>query len=193
EQGPSGPLSGEQGPSGPLGGEQPVGSPAEEHMTLREMAEHTRVPPSLLRSLEASGVLQPRQDDPDRPYTTADVRAVRMLLALISGGLPIEQFMAVAHTQIEAAKLVAVGATDLFFQYVREPMVGAALPEEDEAARLVAALAVMLQATTTLIAYNVQRRVFNAILAELERRGAALELEVLRREGRRRRLEIMPA
>lgn len=165
---------------------------AEERLTLRQVADRTRVPPSLLRSLEASGVLEGRLDDPERPYTAADVRAVRMLLALISGGLPIEDFMAVAHTQIEAAKQVAQGATDLFFQYVRQPE-RQGLSEEDEARQMVAAVAMMLQATTTLVSYNVQRRVLNGILSELERRGCTRALALLRRQSHAQGVEIVPA
>lgn len=165
----------------------------EERLSLRQVADRTRVPPSMLRSLEASGVLQPRNDDPELPYSTADVKAVRMLLSLISGGLPIEEFMQVARTQIEANKSVAQGAIDLFFAYVREPMLDSGLDEKEEAEQLVAALALMLQATTTLISYNYQRRVLNGISAELERRGATLELEVLRRETAKRGLEVSPA
>jgi DNA-binding transcriptional MerR regulator len=165
----------------------------EERLTLRQVAERTRVPPSMLRSLEASGVLQPRVDVPETPYTTADVKAVRMLLSLISGGLPIEEFMAVARTQIETNASVAQGAIDLFFRYVREPMVDSVADEDKEAEQLVAALGLMLQATTTLISYNFQRRVLNGISEELERRGATRELEVLRRESRRRGLEVSPA
>lgn len=166
---------------------------AEERLTLRQVAERTRVPPSMLRSLEASGVLQPRNDDAGTPYSTADVKAVRMLLSLISGGLPIEEFMAVARTQIETNDAVAQGAIDLFFRYVREPMLDSGLPEDEEAERLVAALAMMLQATTTLISYNFQRRVLNGVSAELRRRNATRELEVLHQESRRRGLEVSPA
>ena len=165
----------------------------EERLTLRQVAERTRVPPSMLRSLEASGVLQPRVDLPEAPYTTADVKAVRMLLSLISGGLPIEEFMAVARTQIETNAAVAEGAIDLFFRYVREPMLDSGIDEDKEAEQLVAALGLMLQATTTLISYNFQRRVLNGISEELERRGATRELEVLHREARRRGLEVSPA
>lgn len=180
----------------------PVGAPVladafnevqEERLTLREVAARTRVPPSLLRSLEASGILQPRRLDDDRNYTVADVRAVRMLLSLISGGLPIEEFMEVARTQLTASAEVAQGAVDLFFQYVRDPLLGDTDPSEQEAEQLVAALALMLQATTTLISYNFQRRVLNGVQAELERRGATKELGVLQREAKRRRLEVLPA
>lgn len=165
----------------------------EERLSLRQLADRTRVPPSMLRSLEASGVLQPRNDDDDEPYSTGDVKAVRMLLALISGGLPIDEFMAVARTQIESNEAVAQGAIDLFFRYVREPMLNAALPDEEEAEQLVAALTLMLQATTTLISYNFQRRVLNGISTELARRGATKELEVLRKESKRQGVEVSPA
>ena len=165
----------------------------EEGLTLREVAERTRVPPSMLRSLEASGILLPRSVDPECPYTTADVRAVRMLLSLISGGLPIEEFMGVARTQIEASGAVSKGAVELFLQYVREPLLKEAGSEEEAAEQLVSALGLMLQATTTLISYNFQRRVLNAVYDELARIGATKELAVLEREGKRRRMEVLPA
>ena len=169
------------------------GEGEDERLTLRQVAERTRVPPSMLRSLEASGVLQPRDLPGDERYTTADVRAVRMLLSLISGGLPIEEFMAVAHTQIEASSHVANGAVDLFMRYVRQPLLDQGLDGDTEAHNLVSALALMMQATTTLIAYNFQRRVLNGVQAELERLGATRELEILRRESKRRRMEVLPA
>ena len=170
------------------------GEADEEPLTLRQVAERTRVPPSMLRSLEASGVLQPRRWNDERRYTQADVRAVRMLLSLISGGLPIEEFMGVARTQIEASATVAEGAVQLFLQYVREPMVAQqGGPTPEEADQLVAALALMLQATTTLISYNFQRRVLNGVQAALEKIGATTEVEALLREADRRRMEVLPA
>ena len=180
-------------PAGTVG--DAFGAIDEEWLTLRELAERTRVPPSMLRSLEASGVLLPRAvvDDDERHYSTADVRAVRMLLSLISGGLPIEEFMAVAHTQIDAGATVAEGAVKLFMRYVRQPLIDGGLDEDIEAEQLVSALNLMLQATTTLISYHFQRRVLNGVQAELERLGAHRELDVLRRETTRRRMEVLPA
>src|ERR687889_755217 len=61
-----------------VGGELADDSP-EEALTLKDVAERSRVPPSMLRSLEASGVLKPRRLGDDVVYTSADVRAVRML------------------------------------------------------------------------------------------------------------------
>lgn len=190
------------GAGGPPGNAGPAGSVLadtfgdtnDEPLTLREVAERVQVHPGLLRSLEASGVLVPLAGSgEERRYSVADVRAVRMLLALISGGVPIEEFMLVAHPQIETSDAVARGAVDLFLHYVRDPLIEAGVDEDEEAERLVAALALMLQATTTLISYNFQRRILNGVMAELERRGAAKELEVLRREARRRGMEVLPA
>ncbi len=77
---------------------------ADERLTRGELAERARVPPSMLRSLEGSGILRPLPaDDPERPYSRADVKAVRMLLALVSAGVPMEEFMAVAKHQIDTS------------------------------------------------------------------------------------------
>jgi DNA-binding transcriptional MerR regulator len=184
-------------PSSPLASPlaDAFGDAEDEPLTLRQVADRARVHTGMLRSLEASGVLIPREGDEgdDRRYSTADVRAVRMLLSLISGGLPIEEFMKVARTQIEASDAVAQGAIDLFLHYVRDPLLDAGIDDDVESEQLVAALALMLQATTTLMTYNFQRRVLNGVAAELERRGATKELDVLRRETRGRRVEVLPA
>lgn len=171
--------------AGPPGREDPP-------LTLRDVAARVNVHVGMLRSFVASGVLVPLAGGEEEHYSAADVRAVRMLLALISGGVPIEEFMEVAHPQIETADSVARGAIDLFLHYVRDPMIEAGLDEDEEAERLVAALAAMLQATTALISYNFQRRVLNGVTEELVRRGASKELEVLRREVLRRRVEVFP-
>jgi DNA-binding transcriptional MerR regulator len=88
----------------------------EETFTLRQVAEASGVPPAMLRSLVASGVLRPRRDDGEDCYTELDVRAVRMLLSLLGSGLPMEEFMRVARVQIEAADRVAEGAVELFLR-----------------------------------------------------------------------------
>ena len=60
-----------------------VSAGEEEPLSLVELAERTRVPPALLRSLEGSGLLRPRRGPGDRPYTAADASAVRMLLSAL--------------------------------------------------------------------------------------------------------------
>lgn len=177
---------------GPVPAEIDTGDEEEERLTLRDVAERTRVPPSMLRSLEASGVLRPRRFGDEHGYTVSDVRAVRMLLSLLGSGLPMEEFMRVARVQLEAIDEVAEGALDLFLRYVRQPLLDAGLPEEEEAELLVGSFRLMLHATSTLIAYNFQRMVLNAVQDAIDEQGSKAEKAAMRSEALRRRLEVPP-
>jgi DNA-binding transcriptional MerR regulator len=170
-----------------------VGAPEEELLTLREIAERTKVPPALLRSLEASGVLRPRRVGTDLRYTIFDVRAVKMLLSLLGSGLPMEEFMRVAHVQLEAVDQVAEGAVELFVRYVRDPLRAQGLAEGEEAERMVAGFRLMLEATTLLLAYNFQRTVLSALQEEIDQSGSAEEQAALAHETRRRLEAALPA
>jgi DNA-binding transcriptional MerR regulator len=187
--------------AGLLGGEREVATPTavaapdaeEETFSLRELAERCGVPTALLRSLQASGVLRPRKiGDVDR-YTSADVRAVRMLLALLGSGLPMEEFMRVARVELDAAETVAEEAVALFMRYIREPLLATNLPQKEQAERLVAGLRLMLHATTVLMSYNFQRMVLNAAQAEIARSGSRAEREALKQEALRRLELAVPA
>ncbi|MDP9387739.1 MAG: MerR family transcriptional regulator [Actinomycetota bacterium] len=176
-------LSGElaDGPAGRRYREAVLG-PQPEHLTFAQVAEQARVPPSLLRSLEASGLIRPIQVGDERRYTADDVRAVRMLLRLVGGGVPLEEFMGLARTQLDAATTVAEGAVELFLRYVRQPLLESDLTPEQEADRLVTAIRHMVQAATGLISYNVQRMMLNLVEEEIERQGTGAEREALHRE-----------
>lgn len=177
------------------GAEQPEEAAAvaelpEERLTLAELAERTRVPPAMLRSLEASGVLRPRRSGRKWWYTDADVSAVRMLLSLVGGGLPMEEFMRVASPQLDTAQVVADGAVELFMKYARAPLLEAGLPQREEAERMVAALRLMMHAATALMTYNFQRMVLAAAQRVVEEEGSQSERAALKRELERRRVEL---
>ena len=162
----------------------------EERLTLAELAERTRVPPAMLRSLEASGVLRPRRSGAKCWYTEADIKAVRMLLTLLGGGLPMEEFMRVASVQLDTAQAVAEGAVDLFMKFARAPLVDAGLPQREEAERMVAALRLMMHAATALMTYNFQRMVLAAAQQAIEKQGSQSERSALKKELERRRVEL---
>lgn len=154
----------------------------DERLSVNEVAERARVPPSLLRSLEASGLLRPLRAGVETYYTPADVRAVRMVLTLVGGGVPLEDFMRVARTQIDAAATVAEGAVELFLRYVRQPLLDSDLTPAQEADRLVSALKSMLAAANGLVSYSVERMMLNLVEQRIESLGTGEEREALRRE-----------
>jgi DNA-binding transcriptional MerR regulator len=158
----------------------------EERLTLQEVAERTGMPVPMLRSLEASGVLRPVRTGADVTYTSADVRAVRMLLVLVGSGVPMEEFMAAARVQLEAADTVARQAVELFMRYIREPLLASGLPQRQEAERMVASFRLLVQAASSLIAYNFERTMLDTVQRELDARGNRSERAAIRRESARR-------
>lgn len=157
-----------------------------ELLTLAELAEKTGMPVPMLRSLEASGVLRPVRSDDEVAYTAADARAVRMLLALVGSGVPMEEFMAVARIQLAAADDVARGAVELFMRYIREPLVASGITQKQEADRMVAAFRLLVQAASGLIAYNFERMMLETVQREIEAHGNRSERAAIRREAARR-------
>jgi len=138
----------------------------DEHLAPQELAERTRVPLAVLRSLEASGVIRARQGSDGPYYTGADVRAVRMLLNLLGVGLPMEEFMQLARLQISAMQEVAGGAVQLYSKYVVEPLRAVGLDPHEEGERAEAAFGLLVQAATSLVAYGFERMLRNAWAAE---------------------------
>lgn len=160
--------------------------PAAEALTLGEVAERTGVPPAMLRSLEASGILRPVRSGHEATYTGADVRAVRMLLDLVGSGVPMEEFMAVARVQLAAASEVADGAVELFMRYIRDPLASSHAPSRAQADQVVASFRLLSKAASGLIAYNFERTLLDAVQRALDERGTRSERAAMRREAARR-------
>jgi DNA-binding transcriptional MerR regulator len=135
----------------------------DERLSLHELAERTRVPLAVLRSLEGSGVVRPRRSASGHYYTGADVRAVRMLLTLLGVGLPMEEFMRLGRLQLATMEEVAAGAIELWSRYVREPLRLANLAPAEQAERAEAAFNLLVQAATSLVAYSFERMLRNAV------------------------------
>src|SRR5581483_8399403 len=158
-------------------------------LSLVDLADRTRVPPAVLRSLEASGIIRPDTTTGEPRFTSADVRAVKMLLSLIGGGVPMEQFMDVARVQLAANETIAQGAVDLFLRYVREALLTSHLSQKEES-RLVASFRLMLQAVSELMAYNFQRIALETLSKQLAEQGSRSERAALRRDTARRRPDV---
>jgi DNA-binding transcriptional MerR regulator len=149
----------------------PVGlrldEPGVEGMRLRDVAEQSGMPIEMLRSLEASGVLRPRQGLDGPTYGTADVRVVGCVLLLVGSGIPMDRFLDVAEAHIEAVARTADGAVDLFQRFV-ELALRASVDGGDEKAdqRVREALEGMAAAMGELAAYWIERQVLSSPLVE---------------------------
>ena len=152
----------------------------DEHLAPQELADRTRVPLAVLRSLEASGVIRARQGERRCLLHGADVRAVRMLLSLLGVGLPMEEFMRLARLQIATMQEVAGGAVQLYSKYVGEPLRAAGLDPHEEEERAEAAFSLLVQAATSLVAYSFERMLRNAWAAEKSGAGAVASSAVER-------------
>jgi DNA-binding transcriptional MerR regulator len=156
--------------------------PGEAPFDMATLAERTGVPPAVLRSFEASGVLRPRHDSRGNPaYTSADVHAMRSLLSLIGTGVPMEEFMAVADVQLAAANRLAEGTFELFLRYLREPLLAKSLPPRVEAERLATALRQLIESIGDLLAYNFGRTMLEVAQAYLDEHGTKAEQAALAR------------
>ena len=142
--------------AGPLPGE-----PAE-RLTREELAERTGVSTTLLEVVEREGLLVPRSDDPDAPYTSSDVEAVRAGLALLEAGVPLSELLALAREHDTAMRALAGRAVDLFARYVVDPIRGATESETEAAERMVAALQSMLPAASAVVSHHIGRRLLSA-------------------------------
>lgn len=164
----------------------------DEQFDMEELAERTGVPPPVLRSFVASGVLRPRHGaGGSESFTQADVHAMRALLSLIGNGVPMEEFMSVAHVQLDAVQQVAEGTFELFLRYLREPLLARDLPARTEAERMAGALRLLLQSVGTLLTYNFQRTILDVAQRYIEENGTKAEQAALAKEVRRH-FELVP-
>jgi len=148
--------------AGPLPGE-----PAE-RLTREDLAERTGVSTTLLEVVEREGLLVPRSDDPDAPYTAADVEAVRAGLALLEAGVPLSELLALAREHDAAMRALADRAVDLFARYVVDPIRGGTESDAEAAQRMVAALQSMLPAASAVVSHHIGRRLVAAARERIE-------------------------
>lgn len=142
--------------AGPLPGE-PV-----ERLTREQLAERTGVSETLLEVVEREGLLVPRGDTPDAPYTAADVEAVQAGLALLEAGVPLSELLALAREHDAAMRALADRAVDLFARYVVDPIRGTTESEAEAAERMIAALQSMLPAASAVVSHHIGRRLVTA-------------------------------
>jgi DNA-binding transcriptional MerR regulator len=125
---------------------------------------------SLLEAIERAGLLVPNHvgDDGAARYSAADAQAVRAGLTLLDAGLPLGELLDLARRTDEAVRDISSHAVEAFLRFVRDPVRGTSLDDEEAAERLVTAYERMLPATERLVAHHLRRR----LLAEAAERVA---------------------
>ncbi len=129
----------------------------EEILGVAELAERSGVEPALVARLAAEGLLVPLARDGEPRFTLADVDAVRAGRALVEAGLPPEELIDLAGAHHRATRGVAEEAVALFDAFVRRPLAGAPMSDEERAEHLVEQFRLMLPAVTDLVAHHFRR------------------------------------
>jgi len=155
------------------------GTSAEETYGLDELAQRSGIPLALLRAVEREGLLVPQAGG----YTAGDVEVARAGLRLLEVGVPLPEVLELARRQHRATRDVAERAVELFDAHVRQPLRAAGLPDDEAAARLVAAFDTLLPATTALVAHHFTRTLLAVALEHIEAVGGEAELAAVRAAG----------
>ena len=134
----------------------------------------------------------PRVHDGEEHYTDADVAIVRQGLSLLERGFPLPELLALAREHTTATREIAEAAVALFDEHVRQPLRSAELPDDEKAARLVAAFRLLLPTVTTLVAHHFRRVLLAVAQEHLEQVGGDHEIAAITAEAGRR-LEGWPA
>lgn len=115
---------------------------------------------ALLEAVERAGLLVPHHVDGDGipRYSVADANVVRAGLTLLEAGLPLGELLDLARRTDGAIREIATHAVDAFLRFVRDPVRGTAVSDDEATRRLVTAYQEMLPATERLVAHHLRRR-----------------------------------
>lgn len=137
---------------------------------LEGLAAEVGATVALLEAVGRAGLLVPHHVDATGAsrYSPADADAIRAGLTLLDAGLPLGELLDLARRTDAAIREVSSHAVEAFLRFVRDPVRGTAVSDDDAAHRLVTAYERMLPATERLVAHHLRRR----LLAEAGERVA---------------------
>jgi DNA-binding transcriptional MerR regulator len=157
----------------------------EELLTLREFAERSGVPASLIQAVEREGIRIARRVDGEDRYGSGDIDLVRQALRLLEFGLPLGELLALGREVNAAMVGIAERAVELFDEHVRKPIRDSAASDDQAAAQLVEAFRELLPAVTELVSRHFRRVLLLVAEEHIERVGDRAEVEATREESRR--------
>lgn len=153
----------------------------ERTLTLAEVAAEANVPAELLRSMERSRLLRPFQVGGEWVYHPADVQFVRRVLSLLAGGLPLDEFLALAAPHLDMIDELARRAAAEWRTVVLDRLRESRLPKREQADWLAWSLREMAHTVAQLVAYNLERAVILDVQAQLDAEGTPSERKALAR------------
>jgi hypothetical protein len=125
--------------------------PADQLLTLSELAEASNLSMALLEVVVREGFLSPVDDDPEPLFDLADADSLKAGLALVEAGLPLGELLDLARRTDAAMRPIAEQAIEVFARYVRDSVEANATSDEEAVRDLVAAFTKMLPATGRLV------------------------------------------
>jgi len=135
-------------------------------LTLAELSAETGVPEALLRSAEAAGLWGAEAGpDGEARYDESDAELVRLGLAVLESGLPLDRLLAIATEHARNVEATVDKAIDLFNDAVRRS------PDADVDA-IVDTFTKLLPAATSLVALHFRRTLIAAGRTRLAREAA---------------------
>ena len=169
-----------------VAGEEGDGEAVEEFFDLDELAVRSGIPVALLQAIEREGLLVGRRHEGRPAYTPGDLAVATAGLRLLELGLPLPEVLELAREHHARMRQTAERAVALFDAHVRQPLRTAGLDEEDAAARLVEAFAVLLPATVDLVSHHFRRTLLAVAEEHIEHVGADAERAAVAAESQRR-------
>lgn len=151
----------------------------EEVFDLAELSRRSGIPAPLLQSAVEAGLLPEEWGG----FTDEDVEAAKAGLSLLEAGVPMSDLLELAQSYHQQTRAVAEKAVELFDEYVRRPIRGEGLADQEAATRLVAAFQAMLPATTTLVTHHFTRTLLAVALEHIEKVGDDAERQAVRQAG----------
>lgn len=149
--------------------------PADEQLTVEELAARTGAAAELLVALARDGLLAPTVVDGEPRYADSDVALVTAGMRLVEAGLPLRDLLDLAHYHHAVTREVAERAVAMFDDFVRTPLRDADLPDGEKADRLVDAFGALLPAVTSLVANHFRRTLLAVAQEHLEKVGDELD------------------
>lgn len=149
--------------------------PADEPLTVDELAARTGAPAELLVALARDGLLAPTVVDGGPRFSASDIALVTAGMHLVEAGLPLRELLDLAHHHHAMTREIAERAVAMFDDFVRTPLRDTDLPDDAKADRLVEAFGALLPAVTSLVANHFRRTLLAVAQEHLEKVGDEID------------------